>query len=390
MKNATLATGLFTALLPVLAADAAGQLTVTAVNPLSIARPSQTLELTREQLLPLGQRDLSRIHIRDASGQDLLCQAVDVDYDAYHTPDIVIFQSDFAPGETKKFTVTSGGHHKLRPQDYKAYGRFVRERFDDFAWENDLIAHRMYGKALETWRGEPLTSSAIDIWSKLTPRLIINEWYMMGDAYYHNMTDNGGDDYTAGATRGDGGNGLWAGDKLWVSRNFVDSRELANGPIRVMFELQYDPFEVDGRSVSEVMRVTLDAGSQMDHYQVVFTPQGGDQPLSAAVGLKKVRDEQTDFNKALGALAVWEPMEKKRGMQGVAVIVPPKQVTLVTGDRDNDLVVVRTGPQHTLDYWAGFDWDRAGRIPSAEAWKTYVHQFAQSVQSPIAVSVSAN
>ena len=32
------------------------------------------------------------------------------------------------------------------------YGRFVRERHDDFTWENDLVAHRMYGTDLETWR----------------------------------------------------------------------------------------------------------------------------------------------------------------------------------------------------------------------------------------------
>ena len=219
---------------------AAGSLTVTAVNRLPIARASQTIELTAAQLAPLGETNLNKIHVADATGRELICQAVDVDFDEYHTPDIVIFQSDFAPGATNTFTVTAGKKQQFKPEDYKAYGRFVRERFDDYAWENDLIAHRAFGKGLETWKGEPLTSSGIDIWSKLTPRLIINEWYMMGDTFYHTMTDNGGDDYSSGITRGDGGNGLWADDKLWVSKNFVMSRTLASGPIRVLFELDYD------------------------------------------------------------------------------------------------------------------------------------------------------
>src|SRR6476661_2240682 len=30
----------------------------------------------------------------------------------------------------------------------KTYARYVPERYDDFAWENDKIAFRMYGKAL--------------------------------------------------------------------------------------------------------------------------------------------------------------------------------------------------------------------------------------------------
>ena len=378
------------AILPSLGVMAASQLTVTAVNKLPIARASQTIELTAAQLAPLGETNLNKIHVADATGKELLVQAVDTDFDEYHTPDIVIFQSDFAPGETKTFTVTDGKRQQFKPEDYKAYGRFVRERFDDFAWENDLIAHRAFGKALETWKGEPLTSSGIDIWSKLTPRLIINEWYMMGDTFYHTMTDNGGDDYSSGVTRGDGGNGLWADDRLWVSKNFVMSRELANGPIRVMFELDYDAFDANGQQVAETMRISLDAGSQMDHYQVTFKPdQNKSLPLTAAVGLKKVKGEVADFNAALGALAIWEPMEKNRGMQGVAAIVDPKSFVKQAEDRLNDLLLVNAGPDNSINYWAGNAWDKAGKITTADDWKKYVDEFAQGVQSPIEVNVSA-
>ena len=376
------------AALPMLS-SAADSITVKAVNRLQIARAGQTIELSAAQLAPLGETNLEKIHVRDAAGKELLCQAVDVDYDELHKPDIVIFQTGFAPGETKTFTVTSGRKQQCEPGDFKAYGRFVRERFDDFAWENDLIAHRTYGRALETWKGEPLTSSSIDIWSKLTPKLIINEWYMMGDAFYHHMTDNGGDDYSAGATRGDGGNGLWAADKLWVSKNFVNSRELADGPVRVMFELDYEPFDVNGIKVAETMRVTLDAGSQMDHYQVTFKPDSVGEPLTAAVGLKKVKGEQTDFDAARGMLAIWEPMEKNQGMQGVAAIVDPKKFVKQAGDKLNNLLLVRAEPDHSVDYWAGFAWDKAGKITTQDAWKKYVDEFAQGVQSPVEVTVTA-
>ena len=370
-------------------ASASDSLTVTAVNKLPIARHVQTIELKAAQFAPLGETNLNKIHIKDAAGKEMPVQAVDTDLDEYHTPDIIIFQSDFAPSETRTFTVTAGKVQVFRPEDYKAYGRFVRERFDDFAWENDLIAHRTYGRALETWKGEPLTSSAIDIWSKMTPKLIINEWYMMGDKYYHTMTDNGGDDYSAGATRGDGGNGLWAADKLWVSKNFVNSRQLAAGPIRVMFELDYGPFDVNGRQVAETMRVTLDAGSQMDHYQVTFKPAATGESLTAAVGLKKVRGEQADFNATRGALAIWEPMEANRGMQGVAAIVNPERLVKQTADNLNDLLLLNAGPDNTIDYWAGFAWDQAGKITNADDWKRYVDEFAQGVLSPIEVSISA-
>jgi hypothetical protein len=249
---------------------AANLLTVKATNPLPLARASQTIELSAKDLAPLGETDLTKIHVRDATGKDVLSQAVDTDYDDFHKADIVIFQADFAPGETKTFTVVSGKKVEYAKSDFRAYGRFVRERFDDFAWENDLIAHRTYGKALETWKGEPLTSSAIDVWSKRVPQMVIDEWYMVDN--YHADAGEGFDDYSAGATRGCGGTGLWDAGRLWVSRNFVDSRTLANGPIRVMFELVYDAFDVNGKKVAEVKRITLDAGSQLDRFQSFFKP----------------------------------------------------------------------------------------------------------------------
>jgi hypothetical protein len=376
------------AALPFLA-PAADSLTIRAVNKLQIARASQTIELTKDQLAPLGETDLEKIHVADSTGKELIVQAVDTDFDEYHKPDIVIFQSDFAAGETKTFTVSTGEKQKFQPGDYKAYGRFVRERFDDYAWENDLIAHRTYGAGLETWKGEPLTSSAIDIWSKLHTTLIINEWYMMGDAFYHNMNSNGGDDYSAGASRGDGGYGLWAADKLWVSKNFLMSRTLASGPIRVMFELDYAAFDVNGTKVAATTRVTLDAGSQMDHYQVTFKPESASESLTAAVGLKKVKGEMPDFDATKGILAIWEPMEKNRGMQGVAAIVDPKKFVKQAEDKLNNLLLVKAEPDNSIDYWAGFAWDKAGKITTADDWKKYADEFSQKIRSPVEVTVSA-
>jgi hypothetical protein len=366
----------------------ANQLTIRAVNPLAFARANQTIELSAKKLAPLGEKNLQKIHVRDAAGREVLCQAVDTDYDDFHQPDIVIFQADFAANETKTFSVVAGRKQEYTPADFKAYGRFVRERFDDFAWENDHIAHRTYGKALETWKGEPLTSSAIDVWSKRVSRPVIDEWYMVDN--YHSDMGEGCDDYSAGATRGCGGNGLWSNSRIWVSKNFVNSRVLANGPIRVMFELDYEPFDVNGMEVSEVKRITLDAGSQLDHFQSSYKIPSGAGTLICAAGLKKVNGEELKFNADLGTYISWEPMEKNLGMQGVALIVNPKMLHIEkqADDKLNNLVLIKTGPDLSVSYWAGFAWDRAGRITTQTAWTDYVNQFAQGLASPIEVTVA--
>jgi hypothetical protein len=362
---------------------AGGPMTVKAVNKLSFSRPSQTIELSAKDLAPLGQKDLNRIRVKDAAGKDLLCQAVDSDGD--YTPDQVIFQADFSAGESKTFTLYVGDKWVYTKDQFKAYGRFVKERFDDFCWENDRIAHRMYGKALETWVREPLTSSTVDIWSKRTPRMVINDWYMVDN--YHADSGEGADFYSAGPTRGCGGNGLWASDRLWVSKNFANSRVLANGPIRVMFELTYEPFDVNGVTVSEVKRICLDAGQNLDQFRSTYKP---DKPgaLTMGIGLKKVSGERKELNAERGWLVSWERVEKNEGYQGVAVIVDPKQFVKQTEDQRNLLILAQVPNDDIASYWAGFCWDKAGQYGDEQAWKTYVDQFSQGLLSPIEVSVS--
>jgi hypothetical protein len=381
--NIKLLPALLIILLPTLA-SAAEQLSVKAANKLQIPRASQTIEISGKDLEPLGAKGLNFIHVKDSNGKEVLCQAVDTDFNELHKPSIVIFQADFAPGETKTFTLTAGKKQTYKPGDFKAYGRFVRERFDDFAWENDLIAHRTFGTGLITWKGEPLTASSIDIWSKRVSGMVIDKWYMVDN--YHSDTGEGCDDYTSGATRGDGGSGLWINDQLVVPINFMNSRVLAAGPTRVLFELDYPVFDANGTKISETLRCSLDAGSQLDHYWTTF--KGGNGPLTAAVGLKKVRGEQKDFSRDQGALTIWEPMEKNMGMQGVAAIVDPKSFQKQAEDKDNNLLVTKTDANGTISYWAGFAWDRAGKIVDQDAWKKYVSEFAQGLASPIEVSVS--
>ena len=74
----------------------------------------------------------------------------------------------------------------------KTFCRFVPERMDDFAWESDRIAHRMYGPALIT--GEGTISSGVDVWVKSTRNMIINKWYKSGE--YHADHGEGLDGYS--------------------------------------------------------------------------------------------------------------------------------------------------------------------------------------------------
>jgi hypothetical protein len=51
-------------------------------------------------------------------------------------------------------------------------------------------------------------------------------------------------------------------------------------------------------------------------------------------------------------------------------------------------LLLKMGPDNAEEHWAGFGWDKSGQFADADAWKTYVDQFAQGLQSPIEVTVA--
>ena len=154
-----------------------------------------------------------------------------------------------------------------------------------------------------------------------------------------------------------------------------------------MFELVYEPFDVNGAQVAHVLRVSLDGGGQLNHFQTFYRRQSGNEPLAVAVGLKKIKDARKEFNAERGRLKTWEPMTNNLGMQGLAILVNPADVEKVTEDKLNHLVVLKPSSTAPVSYWAGFAWDRARKVTSAEAWSKYVDEFAEVRRSPIAIAV---
>ncbi len=353
--------------------------TLTVANPGDIVRPSETIVLPASDVLrALPVKDLRTVHVKDdRNGADLLTQAVDTNEDG--TFDELIFQTDMGARETRRFTLTSGARRIPKREDFRAYGRFVRERRDDFAWENDKVAHRMYGAALETWAQEPLTSSAVDVWVKRTLRLVINDWYMIDD--YHRDVGEGADLYSAGKTRGCGGSGVWKDGRLYSSANFRDSRVLANGPIRVMFELKYEPWDAGGTRVAETKRITLDAGHHLNRFESTYTPA---LPAGAAVGIGIRVAKASDFRvtQPAGTLRSWEPLSGDAGHLGCGVI-PPSM--LEAQKSEGDYLVIGRAAGTPFVYYAGSAWDLAGEIKSAAEWDDYLAREAARLKTPLRI-----
>src|SRR3546814_14882618 len=95
--------------------------------------------------------------------------------------------------------------------------------YDDLLWENDRVAHRIYGHALEA--AEPPSGSGIDSWGKNVRWPFADRQLRSGDQ--HSYRGEGLDFYNVGMTRGAGGLGIWHDNKLLTSRNYVRHRILS-------------------------------------------------------------------------------------------------------------------------------------------------------------------
>lgn len=359
-------------------------------NPLRSARGVDTVVLKLVDLLKLAPAlSPKKTVVVDGEGNAVESQFVDLDADG--KPDELVFQSAFAAGETRKFVVRPGDRHPAAPEAFKVYGRFARERHDDFAWENDLVAHRMYGPDLETWKAEPLVSSGVDVWSKRVRKLVVNDWYMTDD--YHRDNGQGADLYSVGKSRGCGGLGIWAGDALQVSRNFTTSRVLANGPIRLVFELDYAPWDAGGgKTVSETKRVTLDAGKHFNRFESVFKSEGtAVAPLVVGIGIAKHEGGAVQFDKKGGWLRSWEPlkMPAPNGNLGCALVTVPALVADNKTTALDNLMIVNGRLGGPITYYVGSAWDRGGNVADVAAWTKLVEAQAHEIAVPLRIALAA-
>lgn len=358
---------------------------VTAINKLEIARSDETILLKRNELKKYLSSILPEFIqiVEQNSGKILVSQTVDSDNDGSF--DELIFQSDFAPGETKNFVIKEVVTPLTKKPKSKVFARFVPERKDDFAWENDRIAFRMYGPALQA-TGE--ISSGVDVWVKSTRDLIIDKWYVPG-YNYHTDFGEGLDYYKVGASTGCGGIAIRDGKKMFYSDNFTKWIVIANGPIRTVFELTYNPWNVNGKKISEVKRITLDAGHNLNRFESIFSSQDFQSDFSCAIGIVKRENKGFSLsNQSQGWLRYWEPKHPKNGTIGCAIVVDPLNSGQMTETADHNLVIINSKLDEPVVYYAGAAWSKSQDFKDVEDWDEYISCYSQKLSSPIQVTIS--
>ena len=379
--------------------------TITVEHDLDAARPAATITVPFADIARVDP-SLRMFHllVRDPKGKVLPAQVTNYQHDhrgaAY---DDLVFAYDFKAGEQRAVFTVEPVTAATPPETPCAYARLVPERYDDIAWENDHIAHRMYGPALNSPAagGERLRGSGIDIWAKRVRYLVVDRWYAKGhDRFHQDEEGEGLDLYSIGGSRGAGGTGVWDGSKLWTSDNFAKADVLANGPRRAAFKLAYAPWDAGAAgSVSETKRFTVDCGRNFDSVESVFDLDTSEAVIG--IGITEHPHSEGFLQAVLTKdpegrwMSYWE--DNKDGGLGVAVILASGENPAGFGyepparspGNGNNLLLVRVKDGVPVKYFTGAAWSKGGFFANRAAWEKFVREHAARALKPLRVSVGA-
>lgn len=297
-------------------------------------------------------------------------------------PENVLIQ---VPVEANGETVLSVTKQDTKPTfKAKAYARYVPERFDDFAWENDVLAFRMYGKALE---GRPDDAQGTDVWSKRTKELIIDKWYKTDD--YHADHGDGLDYYSVGQTLGVGDVTPYFDNKIYYTKHYREYKVLDNGPLRTTFKLTFEPEELNGQTISTTKTISLDAGQHFNKVVVDLKNQQAEN-TPVVVGLARRGEDapQYDYNESNHSLAYWEPDVEGHGQTGTSIILTDESKPMFI-DSDSTQFLLSTAIQQDQPfvYYNGAAWNKAEQVTSADEWKAYVEKQVEKINNPLVVEL---
>ena len=322
----------------------------------------------------------------------------------------ILLEADARPHTQSRLTIRRG-----QPKAYPTvcYGRLYPERKDDYAWENDRGAYRVYGPALQK-TGE--RSYGTDVWSKNTPELVVEQRYWIEDVVmmpqvealrksdrlrgdslyrlnsYHHNHGRGMDLYRVGPTLGCGTPALMDNGKLVYPYCFESYKVLDNGPLRTTVELVYQPTAFKGDTITEHRIVSLDKGSNFNRITVWYEGLTHTTQLASGVVIHSEDKESVVLGNRFVQYA--DPTENitfNNCQLFVAALFPNGEVTTkklldapANGSEGHALGIVDNYRGQPYTYYAGSAWSRYDVRTQAE-WQQRIDWMMATIEQPLTV-----
>lgn len=386
---------------------------VTVSNGTGIDRNDEIVEISMEEVASkLQMDDTADIIVLDETNQQVPYQTT---YDGK-----LIFPISVKANQQANYSIKVGTPVAF---DVRACGKHYPERVDDIAWENDRIAFRAYGPALQA-TGEK--AYGYDVWVKSVEEPVVEERYAMelnpetlakidslkkvdpeaakalrAETSYHVDHGNGLDCYKVGPTLGGGTAALYVNNEIIYPYCYKTYDILDNGPLRFTVKLTYNPLTVNNNpNIVETRVISLDKGSQLNKAVITYSNTNEVIPVVTGIVLHEPNGGQNAANAEKGYIAYADPTDNVNNNNGtiyVGAVFPskvkeakvalfPEKEAKERGGDGHVLAVSDYAPNSEYVYYFGAGWSKYG-FESMQAWNNYLENYAEKVRNPLTVEV---
>lgn len=404
------------ALLMVCACGQKQAVTVTVANSTDLNRADEMVEVPMDDLSQrLQLPDTAEVVVLDRNGQQVPSQVT--------SDGKLIFPATVGANDSVDYTIQAGTPMTV---ETSACGRQYPERVDDIAWENDKVAFRTYGPALQA-TGE--RAFGYDVWVKNVPEMVVEARYaselnpetmakitelrktdpkaadeLYESVSYHVDHGNGLDCYKVGPTLGGGTAALLDHDAAIVYPYcYKDFEILDNGPLRFKVKLVYNPLVVNGDSdVVEMRILSLDKGSHLNKTVVSYQNLNNATPVVTGLVIHPENPEAYKAEAEKGYIAYQDLTDNVNNNNGeiyvgavFPALVKEAKAVLFSEKESKDerggatghvLAVSDYNPDSEYVYYWGSGWSKAG-MDSMDKWTDYLNEYAQKVRHPLTVTL---
>lgn len=256
----------------------------------------------------------------------------------------------------------------LKNRRVTTFGNVYPRRYDDLAWENDIVAFRSYGPGLDK---EKLYGYDIflkrDSKDPVLPKMY--EDFFNGISY-HEDHGYGLDCYAVGPTLGAGATAIVSDDDSLIYPGcYKKCNILVNGPQIFLATLTFDPVMVNGDTIIEERVIMLETGTNLNSTSVIY--HGATKPLKIATGIVLHDDGPVVIDSAKRYMAYIEPTQgKNNGTVFMGASFPKEMEEIKKMELEgiaHVLAYTTYQPNVPYTYYWGYGWDRAN-VADMDAW----------------------
>ena len=345
----------------------AQQVSVSISNPTSLQRQ----ELISIDASQLGFAADKGVIVRDAFGIERTSQLT---YDGKLLLDVHV-----RPHATTTYTIQPGIAAAVLSS---VSGRMYPERLDDISFENDRIAFRLYGPALQR-KGEK--GFGHDVWVKRTTELVLEELYRNDPRIsFHLDYGKALDCYGVGPTLGCGTPCLIRDGKIVYPWCYETYKILDKGPLRFTVQVDF-PKTADG--IIEHRILSLDKGSNFCEATVWY--DGISKPVDIGAGLAIRPADPTTVVVGKDYVHYADPTvdpERHQFQVYSALLFPDTKVDIKQMESHALGILRNYQDGQCFHYFFGAAWSEFD-VRSQDEWQCRINGFMEARRQPLKISI---